>query len=60
MKHRWQIKFETEDLTLCVYVEAVSVHALSHERIKADGLIIDLPGNIVELRVGAADETRHG
>lgn len=48
---RYRITLQIEDLTAYVYIEAKSVVQKSHERVLADGVTIDLPGNIVAIRI---------
>lgn len=49
MKTRHAIHFAIEDLDLelVARIEAETVQVVSHERIIADGIVIDLPGNII-------------
>jgi hypothetical protein len=44
---RYKIEIKIEDMLLYVYVEAKLVLKVSHERLMADGITIDLPGEIV-------------
>lgn len=48
---RYRITLHINDLTAYVYIEAKSVVQKSHERVVADGVAIDLPGEIVAIRV---------
>jgi hypothetical protein len=45
-KKRYNITFSIEKLSAHVYIKAQSIKQISHERIEADGVVIDLPGNI--------------
>lgn len=48
---RYRITLQIKNLTAYVYTEAKSVVQKSHERVEADDVAIDLPGNIVAIRV---------
>lgn len=39
-------KGEVFEMTYAVYITARKVRIVSHERVEADGVLIDLPGNI--------------
>lgn len=47
---RHTIKFSVQDLEteFYVYIFAISLQVVSHERVIADGVVIDLPGNIIK------------
>lgn len=48
-RHCIVVRIEDFDLDLCVYIEAKELKVVSHERVIADGVIIDLPGDIQSL-----------
>lgn len=50
---RYKIKTHISDfkLDLFTYIEAKVVLQVSHERVVADGVTIDLPGNIISVEV---------
>lgn len=53
-KKRWCVKFEDSDIReywLFIYINAISVKKTSHDRVVADGIFIDLPGNIKSVKV---------
>lgn len=47
---RWRIMIEIEKLLGAVYIKAKSVKKTSHDTVLADGVSIELPGNIVSVR----------
>lgn len=62
-RKRFKITIEigaTPMLTGFVYIEAKSVKKISHERIEADGVVIDLPGDIKTVKSRGRVNGKHG
>ena len=55
MKHRYNILINIGDMIRAsVYIEAKQLERVSHERVIADGVVIDLPGDIKRITKKAA------